>query len=141
MPKMTSGGEPRQDELPSTLKRSPAKAQRTWAETHDSAAEEYGDEGRAHRTAYGALKHSFEKVGDKWEPKDGSGPSDEQSEKGGANRRQYPSAEGVDANASKDHLYKVAQRLDVPGRSSMTKKELVESIEKANRRATASSRG
>jgi cation transport regulator ChaB len=55
--------------LPDTLKRSPAKAQRTWAKAHDSAVEEYGDGERAHRVAFAALKHSFEKVGDHWEPK------------------------------------------------------------------------
>src|SRR5579875_3182997 len=118
MPKMTKGGKVKKDELPSTLERSPAKAQRTFAKAHDSAADEYGEGRRAHQTAYGALKHSFEKVGDHWEPKDHKGPSDEQSAKGGAGkRRQYPSAEGVDANASKSHLYEVAKKLDVSGRS------------------------
>ena len=60
-------------ELPSTLQRSSAKAQRTWAEAHDSAVETYGEGQRAHRTAYAALKHSFEKRGDHWEPKDVKG--------------------------------------------------------------------
>jgi hypothetical protein len=40
-------------------------------------------------------------------------------------------------NASKAHLLDVAQRLDVTGRSRMTKAELVEAIDKANRRARA----
>ncbi len=138
MPKMTSNGKPKQSELPSTLRRSPAKAQRTFAKTHDSAADEYGEGRRAHQTAYGALKHSFEKVGDHWEPKGDKGPSDEQSAKGGAGSdRQYTSDEGVDANASKRHLYDIAKRLDVSGRSQMTKRELVDAIKKANRRASA----
>lgn len=138
MPKMTSGGKPKQSELPSTLRRSPAKAQRTFAKTHDSAAEEYGEGRRAHQTAYASLKHSFEKVGDHWEPKEEKGPSDEQSEKGGAgSSREYASAEGVDANASKSHLYEIAKRLDISGRSQMTKKELVGAIQKANRQASA----
>ena len=46
---------PARKDLPSTLQRSPEKAQRTWAETHDSAVEEYGEGERAHRTAYSAL--------------------------------------------------------------------------------------
>jgi hypothetical protein len=46
----------------------------------------------------------------------------------------------VDANATKKHLMEVARRLDVPGRSTMTKDELVEAIKKANRRATRSAR-
>jgi cation transport regulator ChaB len=138
MPKTTSSGKAKQSELPSTLKRSPEKAQRTFAKVHDRAAEEYGEGQRAHQTAYAAVKHSFEKVGDHWEPKDEKGPSDEQAEKGGAgSRREYPTAEGVDANASKRHLYGVAKRLDIPGRSQMTKRELVDAIEKANRRLSA----
>jgi cation transport regulator ChaB len=72
---------PGREELPSTLKRSPRRAQETWIKTHDSAVGEYGEGERAHRTAFGAVKHSFEKVGDHWEPKEGGhkGPSDEQS--------------------------------------------------------------
>jgi hypothetical protein len=141
MPKTTKSGDAKQGELPATLRRSPAKAQRTFAKTHDTAAEEYGEGARAHQTAYGALKHSFEKVGDHWEPKEEKGPSDEQSAKGGAGTsRQYPSAEGVDANASKRHLQELARRLDISGRSSMNKGELVDAIEKANRRQGAASR-
>ena len=140
MPMTKRTGQPKQSELPSTLQRSPKKAQRTFAKAHDSAAKEYGEGRRAHQTAYGALEHSFEKVGDHWEPKDGKGPSDEQSAKGGAgSRRRYPSAEGVDANASKSHLYDVAKRLDISGRSQMSKEDLVDAIKKANRKSSARS--
>ena len=59
-----------EEELPGTLQRSPEKAQRTFEKTLESAHEEYDSEERAHRTAYASLKHSFEKVGDHWEPKD-----------------------------------------------------------------------
>ena len=131
MPKTTKSGQPKKDELPSTLQRSPKKAQRTFAKTYDSAAEQYGDESRAARTAFAAVKHSYEKVGDHWEPKDEKGPSD-----GGRGQN----AGGVDANASKKHLYELAQRLDVPGRSKMDKDELVEAIDKANQRETAKAR-
>jgi len=119
MPMVTRSGSVNTDELPSTLQRSPAKAQRTFAKAHDAAVEEYGEGRRAHQTAYGALKHAFEKVGDHWEPKVQKGPSGQQSAKGGArSSRQYPSAEGVDANASKAHLHDVARRLDIRGRST-----------------------
>jgi cation transport regulator ChaB len=133
MPKTTKGGEAKKSELPSTLRRSNAKAQRTFAKAHDSAAEEYGSEERAHRVAYAAVKHSFEKIGDHWEPKEEKGPSDKLAEGGGLHNT-GPSAEGVDANASKKHLLDVARRLDVRGRSTMTKSELVEAIKKHNRR-------
>ncbi len=130
------------DELPSTVARSDAHAQATWAKTHDSAVESYGEGERAHRTAFASLKHGYEKVGDHWEPKESKGPSDPQAARstreGSAQAR--PTAGGVDANASKKHLYELAQRLDVPGRSTMDKDELVAAIDKANRRETAKAR-
>ena len=132
---------PAKEELPSTIQRSNKKAQRTWSKAHDSAVDEYGEGERAHRTAFAALKHSFEKVGDHWEPKDQKGPSDKQASRGGASaRRGGKTAEGVDANASKSHLMDVAKKLDVSGRTRMTKDELVEAIKKANRRESRKSR-
>lgn len=139
MPKTKPSGQPKKSELPSTLQKSSAKAQRTFSKAHDAAADEYGEGERAHRVAYSALKHSFEKVGDHWEAKDEKGPSDQRARSGGPNAR-GETAEGVDANASKKHLLEVARRLDVPGRSTMTKDELVTGIEKANRRASAANR-
>jgi cation transport regulator ChaB len=129
---------PGKDELPSTLRRSPRKARETWAKTHDSAVQTYGEGERAHRTAFAALKHAFEKVGDHWEQKKSKGPSDRQAAGGSRTRR--PTAEGVDANASKSHLMDLARRLRVPGRSNMDKQELVEGVKKANRRETAKAR-
>src|SRR5215210_1847594 len=121
MPKTTKSGKAKKDELPSTLQRSDAKAQRTFAKAHDSAAESYDDERRANQVAWAAVKHTHEKVGDHWEPKDEKGPSDAQAEGGRDTDRETKG--GVDANASKDHLMDVARRLDVSGRSSMTKAE------------------
>ena len=130
------------EELPSTLERSEPHAQAIWAKTHDSAVETYGEGERAHRTAFAALKHSYEKVGDHWERKQRRGPSDAQAARGTAegSAQARPTAGGVDANASKKHLYELARRLDVPGRSTMSKEELVEAIDKANRRETARAR-
>ncbi|MVZ91124.1 cation transport regulator ChaB [Microbacter sp. ANSKLAB05] len=139
MPKTDSDGNAKDSELPSTLQRSDQKAKDTFAKAYDSAEEEYSDESRVARTAWSAVKHTHEKVGDHWEPKDSKGPSDSRSESGGPN----PSGEskgGVDANASKDHLYEQAQRLDIEGRSDMTKDELVEALRKANDRKTKESR-
>jgi cation transport regulator ChaB len=131
---------PGREVLPSTLRRSPDKAQRTWAKTHDSAVETYGEGERAHRTAFAAVKNQFEKVGDHWEPKGRKGPSDQQAAGGGPARR-APTAAGVDANAPKAHLVEVAKKLDVRGRSRMTKAELVKEIQKANDRKTREARG
>jgi cation transport regulator ChaB len=139
MPKTTKGGKVIKDELPSTLARSDDKAQRTYAKAHDSAAETYdGDEERANRVAFSALKHTHEKVGDHWEPKESKGPSDTQAEGGADTNRE--TAGGVDANASKKHLLELARRLDVSGRSRMTKSELVEALQKANDKATRDAR-
>jgi cation transport regulator ChaB len=131
---------PAKEELPATLQRSPKKAQETWSKTHDSAVETYGEGERAHRTAFSSLKHSYEKVGDHWEPKGQKGPSDSQAARSGRSaRKSRPTAGGVDANASKAHLMDVAKKLDVRGRSRMTKGELVEAIGKANDRQSARS--
>jgi hypothetical protein len=138
MPKVGKSGRPVQDELPSTLQRSDEKAQRTFAEAHDAALQQYGDEERAHRVGYAALKHTHEKVGDHWEPKESYGPSDRQA--AGGVDTSYDTHGGVDANASKEHLLQIARRLQVKGRSSMTKAELVDAIEHANERASAASR-
>ena len=138
MPKAKKNGRARQDEIPSTLRRSDEKAQDTFAQTWDSAQEEYHDDARAARTAWAAVKHAHEKVGDHWEPKEENGPSDARAEQGGLNSED--TAGGVDANASKEHLYEIAQQLDVPGRSEMTKDELVAAIEKANEQRTRDAR-
>lgn len=126
------------NDVPSTVARSDDKAVRTYKKTLESAEDTYGDGERAHRTAFAALKHSHEKVGDHWEPKDEKGPSDAQAAGGRNTNRQTKG--GVNANASKDHLMDVAKKLDIRGRSRMTKGELVDAIEKANNRKTAQAR-
>jgi cation transport regulator ChaB len=132
---------PAKKEMPSTLERSPKEAQDLWATVHDNAVEEYGEGERAHRTAFSALKHSFEKVGDHWEAKAEKGPSDKQAAKSGRSARKGgETAGGVDANASKSHLYDLAKRLDIKGRSTMGKEELVEAIGRANDRESRRAR-
>ena len=140
MPKTTKSGSAKQSELPSTLQRSPKKAQRTFAKAHDSAADEYGDEKRANQVAWAAVKHSFEKVGDHWEKKAGGkkGPSDAQAA-GGRNTNKKTKG-GVDANATKEHLLSLAKKLGVKGRSKMKKKELVDAVQNANDKKTADAR-
>lgn len=134
MPKTNKDGSAKKSELPSTLLRSDEKAQRTYAHVYDAAIEEYGDEERAQRTAFAALKHTHEKVGDHWEEKAEYGPSDDRAEKGGLN--DLPTAGGVDANATKAHLLDLARRLDVKGRTRMTKDELVAGLQRANDKAS-----
>ncbi len=130
---MTSNGKVKQSELPDTLKRSPKKAQRQFAKTHDSAVEQYGEGERAHRTAYASLKHDFEKVGDHWEPKDEPGPSDPRSTKSTRQKARNVGETfgGVDFYGhTKDELYERAKALGIAGRSKMTKRELARAIGK-----------
>jgi cation transport regulator ChaB len=129
MPKTTKSGKAKKSELPDTIARSPAKAQRTFAKAHDSAAEQYGDGERAHRVAYSALKHSFEKVGDRWQPKDEPGPSDPRAKNPRARANKGKSYGGVDVEGhTKQELYERAAKLGIGGRSRMSKGELAEAI-------------
>ncbi|MDQ4142832.1 MAG: ChaB family protein [Actinomycetota bacterium] len=134
MPKTTPSGKPKPEELPDTLKRSPKKAQRQFAKTHDSAAEQYGEGERAHRTAFASLKNNFEKVGDHWEPKDEPGPSDPRSKRSTKEKREGKGETfgGVDVEGnSKKELYERAKDLGIEGRSKMSKKELARAIARA----------
>ncbi|MBA2253592.1 MAG: ChaB family protein [Chloroflexi bacterium] len=124
---------PGQESLPGTLRRSPKKAQETWIKTHDSAVESYGDGERAHRTAFKSLKHSFEKVEDRWVAKKQKGPSDPRSEHRGKAARdgRGEALGGVDLfGHTKAELYERAKRLDVKGRSTMDKLELARAIDR-----------
>lgn len=124
---------PQKDDIPDTIKRSPSKAQRTWKKVHDNAVKQYGEGERAHRTAIAALKDSFEKVGDHWEPKNSRGPSDPRSAQGSTKAKQKGKGEtfgGVDYYGStKEELYERAKELDVQGRSNMSKQELAKAID------------
>jgi cation transport regulator ChaB len=121
----------KKEDLPGTLKRSPAKAQRTYAKTLDSAEESYDSEARAHQAAWSAVKHSFEKVGDHWEGKDEKGPSDPQARQSGAAARNRPKQThgGVNVEGNtEEQLYERAKKAGVKGRSSMSKSELADAI-------------
>ena len=131
----------RDEDLPSTLKRSPKKVQRTYEETLDSAHEEYDSEQRAHRTAWSSVKHVAEKKGSHWELKDRKGPSDAQAAKSGAAaRRGGETRGGVNARKSKQDLMEDARDAGIEGRSKMTKDDLVDALEKHSRRETAKAR-
>jgi cation transport regulator ChaB len=142
MPKTNRSGEPKQSELPSTIQRSGKKAQRTFAKAHDAALEQYGDEERANRVAYSALKHTHEKVGDHWERKEKGrkGPSDPKAEAGYGTAETRESAGGVDTRATMKHLRELAKRLEIPGRSTMSRGELIQALQKANDAKTAEAR-
>jgi cation transport regulator ChaB len=122
----------KKEDLPSTLQRSPAKVQRTYAKTLDSAEEQYDSDERAARTAWSAVKQVAEKKGDRWELKDEPSASDEGFS---------DAAGGVDKQKSKAELLEDAREADIPGRSKMDKEELVEALDRHNRRETDRARG
>jgi ChaB/Rho termination factor, N-terminal domain len=131
VPKMAKGDKVRRSELPDNLKRSGAKAQRTFTKTHDAAVEQYGEGERAHRTALASLKHTHEKRGNRWVPKDRPGPSDPRSRKTTAEKRRGEGETfgGVDVEQNtKRELYERAKQLGVEGRSRMSKRELARAI-------------
>ena len=134
MPKTTKEGEPKEEELPAPIQRSGEKAKRTYAKAHDSAVETYGEGEAAHRTAYSALKHTHEKKGDRWVPKDQKGPSDPRAKDPKARERSgskegTPTFGGVDVEGNtRQDLYERAKELDGSGRSGMSKEELAEAV-------------
>ena len=131
MPKLAKGDRVRRSELPDTLKRSGSKAQRTFAKTNDAAVDQYGEGERAHRAAFASLKHTHEKRGSRWVPKDGSGPSDPRSKKTTAQKRRGEGETfggvGVEGNTKRE-LYERAASLGVEGRLRMSKRELARAI-------------
>jgi hypothetical protein len=132
---MASRSRAKQSELPETIRRSSGKAQRTFAKTHDRAAEQYGEGERAHRTAYAALKETHERKGDRWVAKDEKGPSDPRSKQRSTAAKRAGRGEtygGVDAEGNtKQELYERARRLGIEGRSKMSKPELARAISRA----------
>jgi len=80
--KSTKDGKVATAELPSTLRKSEKHAQEIWVKAHDSAVQTYGEGGAAHRVAFAALKHVYEKKGDRWVRKSEKGPSDPQAARG-----------------------------------------------------------
>jgi hypothetical protein len=125
--------------LPSTLQRSPAKAQRTYAKTLKSAEAEYGRGARASRTAIAALKHGFEKVGDHWEAKRERGPSDPRAKQSSSAKRrnQGESFGGVDVEGhSKTALQRRAGALGAEVSKSSSKSDIARAIDRKQRQMT-----
>lgn len=116
-------------------------AQETYVKTVEAAEHTYtGDEARAHRAAWAAVKHTFEKTGDHWEPKEKPGPSDERAAAGGP----HPTGSsygGVDMKGkSKSELVAEARRLGARATMRMSKPQVAHEIQVANDAATRAAR-
>lgn len=121
------------EDLPSTLEKSPKKVQRTYEETLDSAHDQYDDEQRAHRTAWAAVKNVAEKKGDHWELKDETGPSDPRSKQSSQDKRDGKGETygGVDVEGNtRDELVERAKTAGITGYSDMTKHELGKALQR-----------
>jgi len=114
MAMLKKNGKPKKKALPSTVARSGKKARRTFAKAHDSAAKQYGGGEQAMRTAWAALEQTHELVGKRW--------------------RKKPAGGGLDSSATKKHLYNVARDLQIEGRSTMSKAQLIDAITAENER-------
>jgi cation transport regulator ChaB len=126
MPKQA--GKRDRTEIPSTIKRSDDHAQRLWKKTHDSAVKTYGEGASAHRVAYAALKHVYEKRGDRWVRKAEKGPSDPQAARGPTTRHKStekpsaPTARSKVAHSEKEARAKAKEASKEYGRSRRGKK-------------------
>lgn len=119
--------------IPGTLYRSDDKIERTYRETLSSAEAEYGDEARAHRTAWASVKNIAEKRGDHWELKEEPGPSDPRStktteEKAAGEGETYG---GVDVvGNTREELMQRAKDAGIHGYSDMNKAELARQLQR-----------
>lgn len=114
--------------MPSTIRRSDARARELYVKTHDSAVEQYGEGEIAHRTAFKSVKREYRKSGDHWVPKGHRGPSDPQSAGNRFTHRMTAGGYDVGDQATLKELRQEASELKIPGRSKMNKQTLREAI-------------
>ena len=114
--------------MPSTIRRSDARAQDIYVKTHDAAVEQYGEGERAHRTAFASLKNEYRKSGDRWVPKGHRGASDPQAAGNRFTHRMTAGGYDVGEGATLAELRDEARELKIRGRSRMNKEELKQAI-------------
>jgi cation transport regulator ChaB len=114
--------------MPSTIRRSDARAQDIYVKTHDAAVEQYGEGERAHRTAFASLKNEYRKSGDRWVPKSHRGASDPQAAGSRFTHRMTAGGYDVGEAATVRELREEAGELKIKGRSRMTREQLKAAI-------------
>jgi hypothetical protein len=113
--------------VPSTLRRSSAEVRRTYEKTLASGEEQYGNEERAHRAAWGSVNNVGEKKADHSELKGETGASDPRSMKLAAQKRRGEGETygGVDVQGNtRGGLVQRAKDEGVRGYSTLPKAEL-----------------
>jgi len=138
-------GKPDKTEVPDTIQRSGKEAKKLWLKAHDSAVKTYGEGSAAHRVAFAALKHVYEKKGDKWVNK---AEKDPQAARGPTTRRKStdepkaPTAGGKVARTAKEARQKAreARREDREARAkraSRSKSLRKTTTKKSTKKSTA----
>jgi hypothetical protein len=110
-------------------RRSPKIEPSARVNTRSAPTDQSADAGAVHRTAYVPLKHDSERITERWARtgrKAGAGSS------ATVNRQSVGKlVGGITPSATKQRLYKVAKRLAIKQRSTMTRRQLVDAIERA----------
>jgi hypothetical protein len=110
--------------------RRPSKIEpRARASAKPAQTEPAAEAGSVHRTAYVPLKHDSERITERW-ARTGRKAGAESSAT--VNRQSIGKlVGGVTPSATKQRLYKVAKRLAIKQRSTMTRRQLADAIERA----------
>ncbi len=121
--------------IPSTIQRSEPHARHIWKKAHDSAVKTYGEGQRAHRVAFAALKHEYEKRGDRWVAKGWKGPSDPHAARGFREGANIPTAGGKVARTVEEARRKAKQARQEYARAYRARKGRAAAKSRTKRRA------
>jgi hypothetical protein len=115
---------------PAQPQRRPAKIEpRARASIKPASTELSADAGSVHRTAYVPLKHDSERITERWAR---TGRKASAGSSATVNRQSVGKlVGGITPSVTKQRLYKVAKRLAIKQRSTMTRKQLADAIERA----------
>lgn len=111
-------------ELSKELKRSSDKAQKRYVKAYAKALDKHGDEKKARKKAQKKLEKKYELVGKKYE-KISDKPQAAPDQQDDDNQTFLVAEARPLAELTRAELYELAKQLEVPGRSSMNKGDLL----------------
>lgn len=126
---------PVRTEVPDAIRHPLNKAQEIWTRAQHTAVAAYGEGQRAYRIARTALKEALATVGEQREREQDRGASALHRAPRSQGQQATRPAARVGTDTTKAHLMEVAKQLEVPGRSRMSKGELIEAIEQTSSRS------